>query len=365
MNKKYEAFFILYALGDTIGFNNGKWEEKLLRHYKYDHINEYVSNFISLGGVNGIELKKWLVSDDTEYLIATSNALIINKENKNIDKYVNILKNEIIKIHNKLVLEERKGIDRMPDETTVIYTEIFTDDDDARNVKLNDLTDYNMFAASRSMSIGLACKKDIQKLIDFSVESARITHNSIIGYLSSIITSYFVSLGIQNISVTEWPLLLIKLFESKMVKKYVGDDIDKLSDYILLINMWKLYIDTKLKNKKSKSFGNLIFRMKYYYDTFIDSKLIKDNQTEYLKKQYILQLIIVYDSLLDCDGCWEKLLFYSIFVYLYNPKSTMGAIAGGLYGAVYGFGDVPDKIIKHLEEKKTLLKLAKNFSSFF
>ena len=105
--------------------------------------------------------------------------------------------------------------------------------------------------------------------------------------------------------------------------------------------------------------------MKYYYDTFLDNKLIKNDKEEYYKKIYIMQLIIIYDSLLDCDGCWEKLLFYSIFVYIYNPKSTMGAIAGGLYGIVYGYGDVQTKMLKHLEEKKKLLNISKLFFKTF
>jgi ADP-ribosylglycohydrolase len=40
-----------------------------------------------------------------------------------------------------------------------------------------------------------------------------------------------------------------------------------------------------------------------------------------------------------------------------GDSDTVGAIAGGLYGAVYGYGDVPPNMLEYLEEKKVLKKL--------
>jgi ADP-ribosylglycohydrolase len=67
-------------------------------------------------------------------------------------------------------------------------------------------------------------------------------------------------------------------------------------------------------------------------------------------------MIMAFDALLDCDGCWEKLIVYSM---LHSGDSdTIGAVAAGLYGAKYGFGDVPDKMLTHLERKDELENLA-------
>jgi ADP-ribosylglycohydrolase len=69
-------------------------------------------------------------------------------------------------------------------------------------------------------------------------------------------------------------------------------------------------------------------------------------------------MIMAYDAVLDCDGKWEKLIVYAI---LHSGDSdTIGAVAGGLYGAVYGMGDVPLHMLEHLERKKEIEKLARD-----
>jgi ADP-ribosylglycohydrolase len=72
---------------------------------------------------------------------------------------------------------------------------------------------------------------------------------------------------------------------------------------------------------------------------------------------------MAYDALLDCDGKWEKIIFYAIL----NPSdsSTVGAIAGGFYGAVYGFGDVPLTMLQNIEEGNNLIDLGKKMYKKF
>ena len=74
-------------------------------------------------------------------------------------------------------------------------------------------------------------------------------------------------------------------------------------------------------------------------------------------------MIMAYDALIDCDGLWEKLVFYSML----HPgdSDTVGAIAGGLYGIVYGFGDVPEKMMCCVEKKSLLIELGKSFYNMF
>jgi ADP-ribosylglycohydrolase len=68
-------------------------------------------------------------------------------------------------------------------------------------------------------------------------------------------------------------------------------------------------------------------------------------------------MIMAYDCLLDCDGAWEKLVIYSML----HPgdSDTVGSVAGALYGSVYGFGDVPNRLFEHLEFKDDLLTVSK------
>ena len=70
---KVDAIMILHALGDTIGFKNGDWEFNYGNNIDIntlEYVNELIYEFIDLGGVTGINLKKWKVSDDTILHIA-------------------------------------------------------------------------------------------------------------------------------------------------------------------------------------------------------------------------------------------------------------------------------------------------------
>ena len=374
MDEKYNAFFNLYALGNILGYHNGYWTMKIMKHYKYDHINEYVSDFISLGGINGINIKKWISSDSVFYIIATSKALLKYKNDKK-ERYLYLLKNELIRYDRILNSDCKKDIDRIEDRRTYKCVGIFNKHDDARNINLPysaNIEKYENYAATRTMVIGLKYnkKKEIENLIEYSYLSTIITHSSTIVFLSSTILSYFVSLAIQEISIEKWPTMLVKLLESDFIKKYIGDDNEKFYDYLLVLNMWKNYVDAKFdkKGKKMnlKSFNNLIFRMKFYYDTFLPNKLKNVSNDEIFKHHNILQLIIAYDSLIDCDGYFEKLLFYSIFVYIFpSYKSVIGSIACGLYGLVYGNGDVPTSLLEQIEGQKELNFLGTEFFKLF
>ena len=63
MIKKYEAMFILHSLGDTMGFKNGDWEFLKGRTITLDIVNELVYEFITLGGINGIDIRGWYASE--------------------------------------------------------------------------------------------------------------------------------------------------------------------------------------------------------------------------------------------------------------------------------------------------------------
>src|SRR4029078_3293073 len=54
------------SIGDTIGYNNGKWE------FNYgnvregpEYVNELIYEYIYLGGINDLDIKNWKASDDS------------------------------------------------------------------------------------------------------------------------------------------------------------------------------------------------------------------------------------------------------------------------------------------------------------
>jgi hypothetical protein len=51
---------------------------------------------------------------------------------------------------------------------------------------------------------------------------------------------------------------------------------------------------------------------------------------------------------------------------LYPGESrASGSIAGALYGIIYGYGDVPSKMVCCIEKKEKLVKLGKDFYKKF
>lgn len=360
---KYGALFILHALGDTIGFKNADWEFNYNKETDLSSILEFVYEFIELGGVNGIDLSGWLVSDDTLYHMAISNG-ILGFNGTVDDDFILLIKNMLITIHNRLIDEEKKDrIIRYPGKATEKYIEKFTEKTDGRTYPYDPMTGGNG-AAMRNLSIGLAFydKDSLQNLIDVSIISSKLTHNSPSGFLAGFTSAYFVSLAISNIPIEKWPIMLLELLESDMIKKHIDYTKNEIvMDYMMYIRHWKKYVDTRFpdgKPLKTKVFRNLIFRIRYYYENFV-----RDTKADFVGGSGFCAMIMAYDSLLDCDGKWEKLIFYAIL----HPgdSDTIGAIAGGLYGAMYGFGDVPASMLEHLEGKLKLDQLGTKFYDKF
>lgn len=359
---KYILSFLIHALGDTIGFKNSDWKLDYGRPASVGTINEFVYEFIDLGGINGIDISNWSVSSDTVYNIGVAKSLLKYK-GKLDKKFIVYTKNCLVLAYNQIASDKQAGTKRYEGDTTIKYLRTFTLNDDARNQPYDPESGGNG-VATRSIPLGVAFYKeaDISTLVDTSVIMGKLTHNSPLGYLAGLTVAYFASLGMRNVSVNLWPHKLVELLESDLVGKHIDKSIADLKfDYMDYIRHWKKYIDTRFvdtKPIKSRSNSNLIFRIRYYYENFV-----KDTKSRGIGVSGFCAVIMAYDALLDCDGKWEKVIFYAML----NPSdsSTVGAICGGLYGIVYGFGDIPEHMIRHIEHSKELIKLGKKFYNKF
>lgn len=353
---KYILTFLLHALGDTIGFKNSDWKLDYGRAGDIDLINEMVYEFIDLGGVNGLDISEWKVSSDTFYHIAIGNTMLGYK-GKLDEKFILKCKNQLTLAINKMMYDKKTFISRFEGSTTRKYIKQFSTGQDARTLPYDPESGGNG-PSGRSACIGLAFYKeeDLDKLIECSISLAKISHNSPMGFLSGFAMSYFVSLAIREVDIAKWPHMFVNLIESDKIKKYIDQtNTEILFDYMDYVRFWRKYLDTRfidLKPNKSRSTSNLIFRIKYYYENFV-----KDTKAQAIAVSGICAIIMAYDALLDCDGKWEKLIFYSVL----NPSdsSTVGAMAGALFGAYYGFGDVPPEMYEYVEKGKELVDLGK------
>jgi ADP-ribosylarginine hydrolase len=364
IKNKCISIFLLHALGDTIGFKNSIWEFNYFDQnimYQIKYTLEIISEFISLGGISNINLEGWLVSDDTilNYEIGKF-ILNLKKDEKPNKQNINILKKNFI---NKI--KDNDSHLRGYGVTTVKAINKFTDEKDERSTYYNKKSGGNG-CAMRTFPIGLRYYNDIDMLIDYSIITSKITHNSPMGFLGGLASAYFIKLAVDNVSIKKWPYLLIDLYESDKIKKYIDmDNYDMVFDYRLCIKIWKKYIELFFSKKKSplklKSSINLISRFKTYIEL--------ENYSNEIYSSYVggngqTAVIMAYNSLLDCDGNWEKLVYYGM---LHGGDSdTVGAISGALYGAVYGSANVPDNLLKYLEFKDDLIKIGNEyFNSFF
>ena len=325
---------LLYqSLGDTLGYRNGIWE------FNYgdtdaspEYVNELIYEFIDLGGVNDISIKNWLASDDTimyiicAYVIGTSNI------NNNVEDHMDSI---FIKMRDEYIYDIPLLETRHPGDTTMNSLEL------QKSIEWNKLP-YN----SKSIGAGAAMRTGFigilypgahnrRKLLKLAIECARITHNSGIAYLGSVVTALYTAYAIEKIDVNKWPHKLLKLLKSGLIQKYVEksrpNDIKYyVRDEILFIGQWEKYIKLLFIgiNPRSdlKFMKNPVERFRYLISNFSKGCEIPgacgDDCT-----------IIAYDSLLRCDGVFEKLIVNSIL----HPgdSDTVGSIAFSWYGAYY------------------------------
>lgn len=357
IKNKYIACMVLHALGDTIGYKNSEWEFINTTKLYSNPIYIKPDQFIHLGGITQISLKGWIVSDDTILHIQTAKGLLDNF--KSINSLCEKLSENYIKA---LAQFEKEGYElRRPGNTTIKNITKLRDGTKWDKIQYN-FSDGGSGASMRSLCIGLVYygKDNRDKLIQVSIESSRITHNSTTGYLGGFASALFVALAIEKVPIQEWMFHLLDLMVN--VKKYiknVGRDFkDYLTDSHIFIKKIKRYIEIKFNAQreviKRRTDDSITFRINTYQNEF--ASLIKTDDK--LKKNSFIgsggddSIIIAYDSLLDAGNNWEKLIYYSMLHI--GDTDTTGCIAGGLYGAIYGFENIPQRLLENLEYKKDL-----------
>ena len=357
MIKKYEAMFILHSLADTIGFRNGISDLKRKTVITLDIINEFLYRFIALGGINGLDISKWKTSDATLYHMSMGRAML--KYKKNLSKgFILSTKNEIIKSNNIMADEiDNKEYNRYPGAVTSKSISKFTETTDASHMPYDEHSGGNSCAV-RMLCVG-AClhgKKNRDDLIDVAIRLGKMTHNSPVGFLGGLNTALFVAFSIEGMDINKWPVELLNILKSSRVKSSIdGDSINQLGDFLAYVKNWQLYVDARFKKGKPieiKSQENLILRMKFYHENFV-----KYTPSSRIGESGYTACIMAYDSLLDCNAKWEKLVVYSTM----HPgdSNAVGAIAGGLFGIHYGYSDVPDILLNNMEFSKELKSLSK------
>ena len=349
---KYVATILLHALGDTIGFKKGEWE--FFPDSSYGATLEKLYEFIDLGGINNINLENWYVSDDTILHMAIARSLILPYDN--FDELEDNTVRQIIKSTDIILDEAKSGKNRYIGKAVERHVSMIK-----RGEKWKDF-EYDPYgggngSAMRNNCIGLAFfgEENRNNLIRYSINSSKITHTNPIGWLGGLSTALFTAFIMENKNINEWIPLMINIIESDSVRKYLNNkNNEELQSYDQFIQTWKTYYDNRFNNSKPvkiKSHTNFTQRLIFYNNIFEGNKMGK------LGLSGCSAVIVAYDCLLDAGSCWEKLVIYSMINNF--DSDTIGAIAGGLYGTMYGLEYVPENNLEHIEYKNKLIKIGK------
>jgi len=376
--KCFQACMLLHAVGDTIGYRNGQYKFNFGHPFHIILSNMKIFNFIRLGGVNEISLRKWLVSDNTIMHIATAKSLLNNDKSykKFSENYVKVI-DDITK-RNPDIENQLRRISQ-PDIGSLCRSlrcpEIANLNELKAIVKGRefDKQDYDIMnggygASIRSPVIGLVFhgEENREKLIATSIEVARITHNSVIGYIGALGTALFIAFALEKVPIENWMFKFLELINTGMIEKYLKATYglkEYLRDKDIVTDRINKYIARRFKNKEViMKFSHEIPEQR----TQMFVELFDVNEKQPLGWSSIDVLIMAYDAVLDASNkvAWEKVIFYAMLQA--GNGNSVGSIAGALYGALYEFNGVPKKNLKHIEYKKELLDLGEAlFKKYF
>ena len=321
------------SLGDTLGYNNGKWE------FNYgdvragpDYVNEMIYEFISLGGINDIDISNWMASDDTILYMATLETLV----SMNLEKVDKININTFGEKLRLAYLAAKPLIaNRHPGQITSDSLEI------QENIVWNKLP-YNSMAKGngsvmRSGSIGIFFpgKHNRSTLVALAIESSRITHNSTIANLGSIATALFTAYALERVPVNFWPSKFLKLLQSNLIDSYMElahptEYSLYIRDKVVFIGQWEKYVRLRFSGTSvrtdQKWMKNPVLRYKYLVENFSKSCDIPGSCADD-------SVIMAYDALLEAGNVFEKAVVYSIL----HPgdSDTIGSMTLSWYGALY------------------------------
>lgn len=316
---------------------------------------EYVSYFISNGGITNFEFNK-SISYSSNFVLLEA---FINKFNKNNDdknmllNIKKIIKETFNKKIKNTINDELENYENNNFFQHLIATEnaIEKIDYDDKYIGLEN-NNGNSDICVRVMFLGVIYSDDLDKMIDVVIKMTKLTHNNIVSMMSAVISAYFVYLSVNKIEIEKWIFYILELIGSEKIKKYFDLSVNaNMAKYIIVLKYWDLYKNIRFdekKIKKTKSDNNLLFKIKFY------GKFVY-NWTENYTNNFILQgedcvscNIIVYDVLLNSNGNIEKCIYYGLLIA--GQVVSIGGLLGGLYSLLYNNDEIIDKFIDKIKD---------------
>lgn len=321
--------------------------EYLLSELKnpYDNgeiLSEYLSYFINKGGITGYEFEDDIINtSNIYYMLSITKSLIKNNDfilqevKKGIKLSFNILNKK--EDYKKKIRNYEKN-DRTEDAIKNL--------DLSENFSGNKNNNYSSDICIYVIPLGYYYNNNTEKLIENCVKLIKLTHNNVLSILGGIASAFVLSLSYNKIDIKKWIFMTAELLNTNLVKKELDlNDNENMSQYVSFMKILNNYLEIRFLDgeiKTSRSDNNLIYKMKFY------NRFVYNNKINLQGEDTISCLIISYDALLNCNGNFEKLLYYSIITL--GNTIGIGSFVGELYNSYYGINNVPKHFIEKMQK---------------
>ena len=349
LEERYRASMVLSGVGDALAYKNGAWEFARRGEAIYEDL-------LRLGGLSKVVVdpKHFMVSDDTVMQLATAEGLV-SAWRKAPNPFQQLYLNVAAKY--KDCMKDMAG--RAPGNTCKAgCSKLRPSFPNGYIIPFNP-RGGGAGAAMRALPIGLffPAPDQLEDLTRVAIECGRMTHNNPIGFLGSFASALFMSFAVQGKPLREWGAELLKAVDTKALTyvREVGRDVKEeefAKSWQIFTDKWKTYLEERgIADGQS-------------YPVFPEKFGFAERDAFY-KRMSLNKwggscghdaAMIAYDALLGAGDSWEELCYRGMIHG--GDSDTTGILAGGLWGGIHGFSNVPKNLYEKLEYRDRLTKLA-------